>query len=71
MATTYPTVAARPAPVKTSGALPWLRRNFFSSIPNTLATFVMLAFVLWLSAKGIRWGITQAVFVPEIGRAHV
>lgn len=65
MATTYPTIAARPAPVKTSGALPWLRRNFFSSIPSTLATFVMLALVVWLSAKGIRWGITQAVFVPD------
>ena len=31
-------IAARPAPRRISGPLPWLRRNLFSSVPNALAS---------------------------------
>ena len=65
MAATFQPIAARPAPMKTPGVPAWLRSNLFSSIPNALASLLLLAIALWLAAKGIRWGVLQAVFVAD------
>ena len=58
-------IAARPAPVRISGPLPWMRRNLYSSIPNTLASLLLLAFLAWLAVAAWRWGVQHAVFVPD------
>lgn len=58
-------IAARPAPRRTSGSLPWLRRNLFSSIPNALASLLLVGLLTWLAASFWRWGIVNAVFVPD------
>jgi general L-amino acid transport system permease protein len=58
-------IAARPAPRRISGPLPWLRRNLFSSMPNALASLALLAFLSWLAAAGWRWGVHNAVFAAD------
>ena len=63
-------IAARPAPARVSGRLAWLRRNLFANLPNTVATLLLLALLLWLAAKGLRWGVLQAVFVPDADRCQ-
>src|SRR6478609_8942136 len=58
-------IAARPAPRRTSGPLPWLRRNVFASIPNAVGSLLLLAFLAWLAVNFWRWGVLHAVFVPD------
>lgn len=64
-AETFHAIAARPAPVRSSGSLAWLRRNLFSSLPNTAASLLLLAVFVWLAVKGLRWGVIEAVFVAD------
>ncbi len=63
-------IAPRPAPRRISGPLPWMRRNLFSSVPNALASLLLLAFVAWLAQAGWRWGIANAVFVPDADKCQ-
>lgn len=58
-------IPARSAPRRISGPLPWLRRNLFSSVPNALGSFLLLALLAWLTAASWRWGVLNAVFVPD------
>ena len=60
---TFKPIAPRPAPIRTEGAVPWLRRNLFSNVPSSIATalFIVLA-ILWLPGL-VDWAIAQAVFV--------
>ncbi len=58
-------IAARPAPVKTQGLLPWLRVNLFASVPNALLSLVMLAVLFWIVSGFMRWGVFQAVFAAD------
>ena len=66
----FHSIAARPAPVRVSGRLAWLRRNLFANLPNTVATLLLLALLLWLAANGLRWGLLQAVFAPDADRCQ-
>ena len=63
-------IPARPAPARVSGRLAWLRHNLFSSIPNAVATLLLIALLGWLASKGVRWGLLQAVFVPDADRCQ-
>lgn len=38
----------------------WLKKNLFSSLGNTLLTFISLAFLYWLVSSLIIWAITEA-----------
>ena len=58
-------IAARPAPRRIAGPLPWIRRNLVSSVPNALASLLLIAFLAWLAAAFWRWGLVNAVFVPD------
>lgn len=58
---TFVSIAARPAPVKMSGLVPWLRRNLFSSVPNALLSVVMLVALFWAAKAGIQWAVIHAV----------
>jgi general L-amino acid transport system permease protein len=42
MSTTFVSIEPRPAPVKTEGLVPWMRRNLFGNLPSSVATIVML-----------------------------
>ena len=58
-------VAARPAPVKTQGLVPWLRSNLFASVPNAVLSLVLIGIAFWLVSGFIRWGVFQAVFAAD------
>ncbi len=58
-------IAARPSPVRTRGALPWIRRNLFGGWLSTLATVGLAALALyWLPAL-LNWGLFRAVFQAD------
>ena len=45
--------------------LGWIRKNLFSSVLNTLLTFVTL-YIIYIAVKGLWvWGIADAVWVAE------
>jgi len=55
----------RPAPIFETSAIGWLHKNLFSSVLNTLLTFVML-YVIYLTVSGIfTWGALDATFVAD------
>ena len=58
-------VAARPAPVKTEGLVPWLRANLFASVPNAMLSLVLLGIAFWVVSGFMRWGVFQAVFAAD------
>jgi general L-amino acid transport system permease protein len=62
---TFQSIAPRPAPVNTEGALPWIKRNLFGNVPSSFATVVLLALALWWVPQLIDWGLLKAVFVPS------
>jgi general L-amino acid transport system permease protein len=58
-------IAPRPAPVRTEGAIPWLRRNLFSNLPSTVATLLFIVLAIWWLPQLANWGLTRAVFAPS------
>jgi len=65
VAATFTPIAPRPAPVRTSGAAAWAKRNLFGGWPSTLATLVMLALAVWLAPALFSWAVTHAVLRPD------
>src|SRR4029077_12407104 len=63
-----PLPVERPRPV-TSGPLAWLRANLFNSIPNTILTLIALYLLAVPSTPVIRWGVVDAIWHAESGRA--
>ncbi len=52
-------------PINESGVLGWMRKNLFSSIPNTILTLLAL-YILYLIIPGmIQWVLTDAVWSGE------
>jgi len=64
-AASFRPIAPRAAPVRTEGALPWLKRSLFSNAPSTLATLVLLGLAVWGLPQLISWGLLKAVFAPS------
>jgi general L-amino acid transport system permease protein len=52
---------AQPAPRSQSGIVAWLRKNLFSSVPDTILTVIALAFLLWLVPQLYGFLIGRAV----------
>ncbi|MDO9283663.1 MAG: amino acid ABC transporter permease [Aquabacterium sp.] len=65
MSASFNPIDARPAPVRTEGLVPWVRRNLFGNLPSSLATLVMLALAVWLLPKLIGWAVLKAVVVAN------
>lgn len=58
----------RPAPVLESSVLGWLYKNLFSSVFNTLLTFITL-YIIYLTVSGVYiWGVQDATFVADTRR---
>ncbi len=62
MAAVFQPIAPRPAPVKTSGFIPWVRRNLFGDWRSTLATIVVALLAARLLPELASWAIFRAVF---------
>ena len=62
MADTFQPVAPRPAPVRTEGFVPWVKRNLFADWKNGLTTVLLVALALYVLPGLADWGLTQAVF---------
>lgn len=65
MATTFVSIEPRPAPVKTEGVVPWMRRNLFGNLPSSVATIVMLGLAVWLIPQLLDWAVFKAVAVAN------
>ena len=70
MTQAFQPIPARPAPRHTVGAMARLRLNFFSSLPNTLVTVLLLTAAGWLLLKGLDWGVIHAVFAADADRCQ-
>lgn len=55
-------IAPRPAPFRTEGFVPWVRRNLFSSWGNALTTLTLLGLAVYLLPGLAQWGLLRAVF---------
>ena len=65
MAAVFTPILPRPAPVRTSGPLAWMRANLFANKASTVATLAFLALALWLVPPLASWAIVNAVFRPD------
>jgi general L-amino acid transport system permease protein len=70
MTTTFVSIEPRPAPVKTEGLLPWVKKNLFGNLPSTVATLVMLALLVWLVPKLVGWAVVHAVFAASTDQCN-
>ena len=47
-APTFQPIAARPAPVKTDGLVPWIRANLFGNWQTSVGTVILGGLLLWI-----------------------
>jgi len=62
---TFQPIAARPAPVNTTGPLAWIRTNLFSDWLTSTATVLIGAVLLWALPRILDWAIFSAVWQPS------
>jgi general L-amino acid transport system permease protein len=62
---TFTPITPRPAPIKTTGAAAWAKRNLFGNALSTVATLVMIGLALWLLPPLFDWAIVNAVVRPD------
>lgn len=65
MQTVFVPTPARTAPIKTEGVVPWIKRNLFSSVPNSILSLALLAVLGWFAMRGFQWGFLNAVTVAN------
>ena len=66
MATVFQAIAPRPAPIRTSGFVPWVRRNLFGDWKSTLTTAVIALLAIAYLPSIASWSIFNAVFQPNV-----
>jgi general L-amino acid transport system permease protein len=59
-------IPARPAPVRTDGALAWMRANLFGDWRTSLATVLMGGLLLWYLPQLIQWAVIKAAWLPRL-----
>jgi general L-amino acid transport system permease protein len=65
MAAVFTPIAPRPAPVRTTGAVAWVRTNLFGNWISALATLGMAALAISLVPPLVSWAIVNAVVRPD------
>ncbi len=65
MSATFDPIAPRPAPVRTEGFVPWVRRNLFGDIKSTITTVVIALLAVLYLPPLINWAFVQAVYQPD------
>ena len=66
MAAVFTPIAPRPAPVRTEGFVPWVRRNLFGDWKSSVTTLVIAALALIYLPGLANWAIFRAVFEPSL-----
>jgi general L-amino acid transport system permease protein len=64
-------IAPRPAPVKTEGAIAWIRSNLFGDWKTTLGTLLVGAILLKILPPFLQWAVVSAVWVPDYTKCDV
>jgi len=62
MADIFQPVAPRPAPVRTEGLVPWVKRNLFADWKSAVTTVALIGLALYLLPGLMQWSVVQAVF---------
>ena len=70
MAAVFQPVAPRPAPVKTGGTVPWLRRNLFADWNSTATTIALLVLAAIYLPGMLDWALLRAVWAPDLERCN-
>ena len=60
-----------PPPLLVAGPVAWLKRNFFSSIGNTILTFLAVVLLYLILPGLINWAVIQANFGGGLGATRV
>ncbi|WP_418318660.1 amino acid ABC transporter permease [Piscinibacter sakaiensis] len=58
-------IEPRPAPIKTEGAMPWIRDNLLGDWISILTTVAIIGLIAWFVPQIINWGMLRAVFEPD------
>ncbi len=66
MAVVFHPTAPRPAPIKTSGLVPWLRRDLFGDWTSALTTALIALLAVVYLPEIANWAIVRAVFGPNV-----
>lgn len=57
--TIFHPIAARPAPVKTEGFIPWIRNNLFHDLPTTVGTLLIGSILIYFFAPTDPLGVSH------------
>jgi general L-amino acid transport system permease protein len=66
----YESTAPRPAPVRTVGAWPWMRRNLFGDAFSAVVTVALAVMALAWLPGALDWAVFSAVFAPDLERCN-
>jgi general L-amino acid transport system permease protein len=66
MAALFTPIAPRPAPIRTAGFVPWLRRNLFGDWKSAATTLAIVALAILYLPGIANWAIFRAVFEPSL-----
>jgi general L-amino acid transport system permease protein len=65
VAAVFTPITPRPAPVRTTGTVAWVRQNLFGNALSSIATVVMVGLALWLLPPLFDWAVAKAVLRPD------
>jgi general L-amino acid transport system permease protein len=70
-AKTFQPIAARPAPVKTDGWVPWIRGNLFGDWKTSAGTLMLGGLLLWIVPQILGWALLRAAWAPNADACRV
>jgi general L-amino acid transport system permease protein len=62
---TFQPIAARPAPVNTSGLMAWTKANLFNDWKTSLSTLIVGGLLLWYIPQLLNWAFLKAYWLPN------
>ncbi|MCX8516559.1 MAG: amino acid ABC transporter permease, partial [Rhodoferax sp.] len=69
-ASTFQTIAARPAPIKTEGLAAWIKSNLFGNLSTSLGTIAIVLLLLALLPRLVGWAFVNAVWAKDYDACH-
>ena len=63
-------IPPRPSPVRTEGAVPWVRRNLFGDPLSAVVTLLLFGAFAWWLPGFVDWAALKAVFAPDADRCQ-
>jgi general L-amino acid transport system permease protein len=63
-------IPPRPSPVRTEGAVPWIRRNLFGDPVSAVVTLLLFGAFAWWLPGFVDWAALKAVFAPDPDRCQ-